>query len=219
MITKWFLSHAFIRGAHCHACFSVCVCVWSNFSVCRGAAGNCRFLLRVHPKEQAVCHRSRRSASYSQQTGADRLCTCEFITMNINDTSKLSQLYLFIAVISWNVPTTQPLNHPDSSRMCPATLGCNQQESDCSNSGHLPPPLLFHRSPLDLSVSTPFQWGRMHHLDMAAGYHGNTGSRCCGNRLFMISSNEIASNTSLQLSLSMLCVWETEEGRGLSGRM
>lgn len=40
----------------------------------------------------------------------------------------------------------------------------------------------------------------MHHLDMAAGCHGNTGSGCCGNRLFMISSNEIASNTSLQLS-------------------
>lgn len=35
---------------------------------------------------------------------------------------------------------------------------------------------------------------------MAAGCHGDTGSGCCGNRLFMILSNEIVSNTSLQLS-------------------
>lgn len=49
---------------------------------------------------------------------------------------------------------------------------------------------------------------------MAAGCHGNTGSRCCGNRLFMILPNEIAGNTSLQLSRSVVSVWETEEGRG-----
>lgn len=32
--------------------------VWSNISMCRGAAGGGRLLLRVHPKEPAVCHSS-----------------------------------------------------------------------------------------------------------------------------------------------------------------
>lgn len=88
------------------------------------------------------------------------------------------------------------------SRMFPQA--CDQQRSDCSNSPHHFPPapplpnlLAFllltigqHRSPL--------QWGGgMHYLDMADGYHGNTVSRNCGNRPFMISPNEIASNTSL----------------------
>lgn len=43
----------------------------------------------------------------------------------------------------------------------------------------------------------------MHHLDMVDGYHGNSVSRNCGNRLFYDMPNEMASNTSLQLSGSV----------------
>lgn len=149
--------------AHCHACFSV----WSNISMCRGAAGNCGFLLGVHPKEPAVCHSSWCSASYSQESGTDRLCSCEFITLTIIYTCTFSQLHLslVIAVIYSEMFPPSALNLLDFSfRMCPAALGCDQQGSECSNYGNLPPPFppllrLLQCSLFIVIVSSPFSGG------------------------------------------------------------
>lgn len=209
MVTKCFPSLAFM------SCILFCLSVWSNISLCCGAVGNSRFLLEVHPKEQTVCYSSWCSATYSQEDGTDGLHPRKFKTIHIHYTPAVIMI-----IYSEMLITAQ---HPFFSRMFPATPGCDQQGSGCSSSRHLlphPPSLIQMAAPL-VTIGChwllPLQWGKMHHLDTAACCHGNTGSRCCGNRLFMISSNEIARNTSLQLSCCG--VWETEKGRGLSRRM
>lgn len=99
--------------------------------------------------------------------------------------------------------------------MCPATPRCDQQGSDSLKFSHLPPPLFRVLSVSSLTiVSSPFSKGRMHHLDMAPSCHGNIGSGCCGNRLFIISSNEIDSKTSLQLSHTVVHARD-REGAGV----
>lgn len=101
--------------------------MWSNISLCRGAAGDRRLLLRVHPKEQTVCHRPRCSAAYSPQTGPRRLCTREFITLNNSYTSELHLSPIAVIYCEMLLPSI-------SFRICPAPLRCNQQGSDCSPS-------------------------------------------------------------------------------------
>ncbi len=113
----------------------LCVCVWSNISMRCGAAGNFWILLRVHPKEQTVCHSTRCSATYSPQTWA-RLCSCEF--MNINSTSKLSQLHSALVIVIYS-----EMLRPSALNL-PLFPGCILHHLDVTSRGqtvdNLPPP-------------------------------------------------------------------------------
>lgn len=106
-------------------------------------------------------------------------------------------------------------------RIWPAPLKCNQlgsgcppssssssyQATGCSDAPHWswslsPPPSLGEHAPLSHGGWLP--WKHREPLLWQQAFHD--------------MSDEKAS-TSLQLSPSMVCVWETGEGRGLSGRM
>lgn len=118
----------------------------SNISMCCEAAGNRRLLLRVDPKDQAVCHSSWRSALYSEKMEPGRPHTCEFITMNIQYRQNCNTVWQFL-----------PLK-TNFSRMFPQAPRCDQQRSDCSNSRHHPPapPLLKLLAFLQLTIGQHF---------------------------------------------------------------
>lgn len=112
-----------------HMC--CCLYVWSYISLRHGTAGNDRFFLWGHLKEQDVCHSSRRSASYSQQTGNYRLNACESLWIFL--TLLTSHILLFNVQILFLM----------FFRTLPASPKCDQQGSDGfrSNLPLSPPPL------------------------------------------------------------------------------
>lgn len=176
--------------------------LWSSISVCRGAAGNCWFLLR-HPQEQIVCHSPRCRASYPAQSGT---FICKYIC-NIDIKIQISAIIMTCHCYKIS---------PNDCRIRPAPLECSQQGSGCNL---LYPPALSCSAALhwssSLSPPLPPHQRKACHLDMAAGCHGS--KHCCCDNGFLWHM-WWPSQQYVTAVLSLHGVREAEKGRGVGGR-